>query len=46
VTEDEMEKIDKEHYNILRKVFEQRDNTPYYGIIAERGLWPYSCYYL
>ena len=33
--------LSSEHYNILRKTFEQKQNTPYWGIIAETGIWPY-----
>jgi hypothetical protein len=42
VRKEEMEKINQGHYLVLRKVFEQKDNTPYYGILAETGYWPYS----
>ena len=42
VRKEEMDSINKGHYLVLRKVFEQRDNTPYYGILAETGYWPYS----
>ena len=38
----EMELIDRYHYEILRKVFEQRENVPYYGLLAETGYWPFS----
>jgi hypothetical protein len=42
VTEEELKLVDKRHYLILRKVFEQKKSTPYYGILMETGNWPYS----
>ena len=42
VTQEELKAIDKEHYMVLRKVFEQKQNTPYFGILIETGFWPYS----
>jgi hypothetical protein len=42
MTKEEMKAVDKEHYAILRKVFDQKLNTPYAGILLETGLWPYS----
>ena len=38
----EWEAINKGQYEMLKRVFEQRGSTPYYGIIAELGIWPYS----
>ena len=38
----EMERVNRGHYLVLRKIFEQRESTPYYGILAETGYWPYS----
>jgi hypothetical protein len=35
-------KLSSDHYNILRRTFEQKQNTPYWGIIAETGIWPYK----
>ena len=42
IRREEIESINRGHYQVLRKVFEQRENTPYYGILAETGYWPYS----
>ena len=42
IRKEEFERINRGHYLVLRKVFEQRDNTPSYGILAETGYWPYS----
>ena len=42
VNKEEMEKVNQVHYMVLKKVFEQRENTPYYGILMETGYWPYS----
>ena len=42
IRKEEMKRINRGHYLVLRKVFEQRENTPYYGILAETGYWPYS----
>ena len=42
IRKEEIESINRGHYLVLRKVFEQRENTPYYGILAETGYWPYS----
>jgi hypothetical protein len=42
IRKEEMRRINQGHYLVLRKVFEQRENTPYYGILAETGYWPYS----
>ena len=37
----DIKEIEKHHYQIIRKAFEQKQGTPYYGIIAETGIWPY-----
>ena len=42
INKEEMEKVNQVHYMVLKKVFEQRENTPYYGILMETGYWPYS----
>ena len=42
VTNEEMKVINRNHYEVLKKVFEQGDHVPYYGILAETGYWPYS----
>ena len=42
VTKNEMKALDKGHYQVLRKVFEQKEHTPYFGILMEIGCWPYS----
>ena len=38
----DIREIEKHHYNVIRKSFEQKQGTPYYGIIAETGIWPYK----
>ena len=38
----EWTKLSSDHNNILRRTFEQKQNTPYWGIIAETGIWPYK----
>ena len=42
ITKEELRLIDKQHYNILKRVFEQKEHVPYYGILAETGYWPFS----
>ena len=42
VTKNELKALDKGHYQVLRKVFEQKEHTPYFGILMEIGCWPYS----
>ena len=42
ISDAEMKKINQGHYEVLRKVFEQKVSTPYYGILSETGYWPYS----
>ena len=42
VTKEELRAVDKGHYQVLRKIFEQRQHTPYFGILMEIGCWPYS----
>ena len=42
ITNAEMKRINQGHYQVLRKVFEQKESTPYYGILSETGYWPYS----
>ena len=39
ITKDDMEvgKINLAHYEVLKRVFEQGDSTPYYGILVETG---------
>ena len=37
-----MHKINQNHYKVLKIVFEQKEHTPYYGILADTGYWPYS----
>ena len=36
-----LERFGGSNYEVLRKTFEQKRNTPYWGIIAETGIWPY-----
>ena len=42
ITKEEMKVVNQAHYEILKRVFEQRDSTPYYGILMETGYWPFS----
>ena len=42
VTKEEMKAVDKGHYEAVRKIFEQKKHTPYFGILMEIGCWPYS----
>ena len=42
INKEEMKMIDQAHYEVLKRVFEQRDSTPYYGILMETGHWPFS----
>ena len=42
ISKKEEKMITKAHYEVLRIVFEQKRNTPYLGIIAETGIWPYT----
>ena len=42
INEKEEKELQKHHYEILRKCFEQKHGTSYYGIIAETGIWPYK----
>ena len=42
ISEKESKEIDKEHYFMLRKIFEQKEKTPYHGILIELGHWPFS----
>ena len=42
ITKQELKEIDQGHYQVLRKIFEQKKSTPYYGILMEIGHWPYS----
>ena len=42
ITEREEIEINRTQYNIIKKVFEQKESTPYYGILSETGIWPYS----
>ena len=42
VTKEEMRAVDMGHYQAIRKIFEQKEHTPYFGILMEIGCWPYS----
>ena len=42
ITKEEMKIVNQAHYEVLKRVFEQRDSTPYYGILMETGYWPFS----
>lgn len=41
-TKNEKEKIEQMQKNIITKMFEMRKTTPYWGILAETGIWPVS----
>ena len=36
--------LDRIQYEILRRIFEQKTATPYWGLLAEIGLWPIQQY--
>ena len=40
VTKKEKEELERIHGQILKRTFEQKITTPYWGIIAETGIWP------
>ena len=42
ITENDMKMIDNKQYQMLKIVYEQPQGTPYWGIINETGLWPFS----
>ena len=42
INKEEWRKITAAHYEVIRKIFEQKKNTPYWGILAETGIWPYT----
>ena len=42
ITMAEETQLTKHHHKILCIVFGQKKSTPYYGIIAETGIWPYK----
>ena len=42
VGEKEEKELQKHQYKVVRKSFEQKQGTSYYGIIAETGIWPYK----
>ena len=42
ITKEEEKELNRAQYQLLKKVFEQKENTPYYGIISETGIWPFS----
>ena len=41
ITPSEEAIITKHHHKLLCIIFEQKQTTPYYGIIGETGIWPY-----
>ena len=41
ITPKEETKITSKHHEVLCTVFGLKRSTPYYGIIAETGIWPY-----
>lgn len=42
ITEKKEKMITKYHHEVLCIIFEQKQSTPYYGIIGETGIWPYK----
>ena len=40
ITKRDMEELEKIQSNILKKITEQRITTPYFGLLAELGIWP------
>ena len=38
--ENEVKELESIQYKILRGILEQKMTTPYWGIIAETGIWP------
>ncbi|MEL6606459.1 MAG: reverse transcriptase domain-containing protein, partial [Cyanobacteria bacterium J06614_10] len=40
ITEKEMDELENIQYKVLKRVMEQVTTTPYWGIIAETGVWP------
>ena len=42
ITVKEEKEINKSHYQVIRRILEQKESTPYYGLLAETGQWPYS----
>ena len=42
ISKKEEDMITKAHYKVLRKIFDQPEGTPYYGIVSETGIWPYT----
>ena len=42
ISKKEEQMITKCHHEVLCIIFEQKQSTPYYGIIGETGIWPYK----
>ena len=42
IDEKEVNEINRGQYFLLRKIFEQKEKTPYHGILIEIGHWPFS----
>ena len=43
IKEKEMKELESMQYRIIRGMYELPQCTPYWGIIAESGIWPVSC---
>ena len=40
MTQNELKQLEGMQYKILRKITEQKQGTPYFGLLAETGVWP------
>ena len=40
MTNGDVERLESMQYEILRKIMEQRSSVPYFGLLAETGVWP------
>ena len=39
ISKSELRELEEIQGTILRKIYEQRKNTPYFGILAKFGIW-------
>ena len=42
ITKKEMEMLDKAQYRMMLIIYEQKQGTPYLGMLNETGFWPFS----
>ena len=40
ITKTELKQLETMQYRIVKAISEQREHTPYYGLLAELGIWP------